>query len=623
MEMKKTTLTLFLIIFLSALTSFKSAGLAKAEVYPLSPGVIHVPGDYSTIQAAVNAANPWDTIIVSNGTYKERVTIDKPLRLIGENRSSTIIDAIRGAYAVKITSNNVTVSGFTLQNTSFDPFAAWGGIWLNNVSNIAIANCTVTQNLHAVWFNTAQKNIFRGNEFVNNTYDFGFFGELPKYFVQDIDSSNTVNGKPIYWLVNQHNVTVPSDAGMVAAVDSTNIRVKDLALGKNGRSVLFVSTNNSFVENVTVEDSEFGIYLLYSHNNTVRNNRASNSPQYGIVLTYSNGNTVSNNNVSHTGYNLKLVTSHQNKITGNILTNSTDMYGLMLDAGCLNNTVSGNIVSFNKQGGIALDDMSRWNVFTHNFVEGNKGPDGGFLLYDGSRDNLIAENTFLNNSWGVKAMSGYEFPYTCKSTIYKNNFLYNTVQTYHDAYTKNHIWDNGAEGNYWSDFVGIDANLDGISDKNYTMDVNNVDLYPLMEPWSRNRTYTVLAGDRNFTVNIVSNSTIGGFHFDQALKHVAFNVTGPSGAKGFFNVTIPKILLNVNNPPYQWGITLDDNLVTLQTIITENGTHTFFYLTYALTTHRIRIIGTDVYPEFSVPAVFLLTVFIATVSVGVLRRKRH
>ncbi|MBX5327171.1 MAG: right-handed parallel beta-helix repeat-containing protein [Candidatus Bathyarchaeia archaeon] len=624
MNVKKTALTIFLIIFLSVWAGFyHSAGFARAGVYPLSPGVIHVPENYSTIQEAVNAASPGDTIIVANGTYKERVIIDKPLRLVGENRSNTIIDASRGAYAVKITSNDVTVSGFTLKNTSTDPFVAWGGVWLNNVSNVTIANCTVTQNLHAVWFNTTQNNVFRGNEFANNTYDFGFFGELPRYFVQDIDSSNTVNGKPIYWLVKQNDVTVPSDAGMVAAVNSTNIRVKDLVLGRNGRSVLFVSTNNSLVENVTATDSEFGIYLLYSYNNTVRNNRVSNSPQYGITLTSSNGNTVRNNNVSHAGYNLKLVTSHQNKIIGNTLTNSTDFYGLMLDAGCLNNTISDNVIRFNAWAGVAFDDQSRWNLFARNLVEYNKGSTGGLELSDGSRDNWIIENTFRNNSYGIRC-TWNENTINQKGIVYKNNFIDNTVQVSNLPYTKNGVWDNGAEGNYWSNFVGIDANMDGISDTAYAMDAYNVDRYPLMEPWSRNRTYTVTVDDRNFTVSIVSNSTIGGFNFDQSLMHVAFNVTGPVGAKGFFNVTIPKILLNVNTPPHQWAITLDGNLVTLQTIITENSTHTFFYLTYDLTTHYVRIIGTNAYPEFPVPAVLLLTLIVVTLSVAVLlRRKRH
>jgi len=45
-------------------------------------------------------------------------------------------------------------------------------------------------------------------------------------------------------------------------------------------------------------------------------------------------------------------------------------------------------------------------------------------------------------------------------------------------------------GNYWSDYIGIDANHDGIGDTPYTIDANNIDRYP---PWW-------YLGDKRFTM---------------------------------------------------------------------------------------------------------------------------
>jgi len=626
--MNKPASVLLLIILIGALVQFNGFGSVRANVSVQSRIIYVGPGgNFTTINAAVANATSGDSIMVANGTYREQVVINKSISLLGENRSNTLIDGMGGAFVIKVISSNVTLSGFTLQNTTLTS-SAWGAIWLGDfsysVSNVTIADCKVTKSFYAVWFGNATNNTFRNNEFVDNVYDFGFFsGSSYRDFTQNVDSTNSVNGKPVYWWIKQNNRTVPSDAGMLVAVNCTNITVKDLKMGHNSASVLFVGTNSSLIENTTISNSNWGIYLLYSYDNTFRNNTLRGNTQYGIALTLSNRSQVDDNYVAGSSWNIKLVTSHQNRIIGNTVTNSTDLDGdgIMLDAGSLYNVVSNNVIRFNQRAGIDLDDQSNWNVLRGNLFEFNTASTGALEFTDGSSYNLVTENTFRQNSYGITSDYSDKYYVHVNNMIYKNNFLNNTVQVANlfAIYNLFSTWDNGAEGNYWSNLVGIDANLDGIIDAPYNVTAFNTDSYPLMQPWSQNRTFQVTVADRTFNVTMLSNSTIGGFDFNQAQAFIAFNVTGPAGAKGFCNVTIPKLLLNVTNLS-EWVVTIDGN--QLDVVKQENDTYTFFYFVYNFTTHQVRIRGTYAFPEFPLSALLLLTLVLTTLSVAVLRRKR-
>ena len=78
---------------------------------------IIVPDDYPTIQEAINNANNGDTIFVRAGTYYENLVLDKSVILSGENRETTIIDAGGIGTVVSLTTNYITVSGFTFTNS--------------------------------------------------------------------------------------------------------------------------------------------------------------------------------------------------------------------------------------------------------------------------------------------------------------------------------------------------------------------------------------------------------------------------------------------------------------------------------------------------------------------------
>ncbi len=55
---------------------------------------IHVPGDYATIQGAINGSSGGDTVLVSSGTYVENIDFTgKAIRVMSENGpGSTTID---------------------------------------------------------------------------------------------------------------------------------------------------------------------------------------------------------------------------------------------------------------------------------------------------------------------------------------------------------------------------------------------------------------------------------------------------------------------------------------------------------------------------------------------------
>ena len=119
--------------------------------------------------------------------------------------------------------------------------------------------------------------------------------------------------------------------------------------------------------------------------------------------------------------------------------------------------------------------------------------------------------------------------------------------------------------------------------------------------------FSTEVGGVEYHISTVSNSQVSGFAFNQSVKTISLNVTGPTGTTGSCSLTIPKTLLG---GPYT--ILIDGSSIT--PIETSNATHSFLYFTYNHSMHKIQIIGTTVIPEFptAISTILLLTMLTAT-----------
>ena len=281
--------------------------------------VILVPDHYPTIQAAVNAASPTNkSILVMPKTYNEHVNINKPLTLVGRDPrpGRTIIDGSGTGTVVTATAGNVMISGFTVQNGGSS--LSDSGITLKNSIGSTISENTILKNYYGINVHSSDSNSIRDNTLLSNNYgiylnhstsitlknnnmmcnkyNFGVFGDSISHFTHDdIDTSNAVNGKPLIYWVDEHNREVPSNAGFVAIVKSTNIFVRGLDLTKNVQGVLLAFTNSSVIERVNTLSNEYGIYLAYSHGNLIIGSEVSNN-FVGIYQRNSDENIIYHNN---------------------------------------------------------------------------------------------------------------------------------------------------------------------------------------------------------------------------------------------------------------------------------------------------------------------------------------
>jgi parallel beta-helix repeat protein len=291
-------------------------------------------------------------------------------------KNTTITKSYYGIFLNSSSSNtlsddNVTANGIgfylfassndnTLSGNNVTANSAYG-IYLDNSSSNVLSDNNITANrLFGIDLYSCSDNTLSGNVMANNTYNLAVYGFVLSDFVNSIDVSNLVDGKPVYYLIGQSNVvispqTCPEGVGYLGLVNCKNITVQGLTLDKNFPGLLIANTNDS----------------------RIADNNVTASSNYGMLLCYSSGDIASGNDII-----------------------ANDAYGIF--AYCLNNsTLSDNNATADHGGGIALDSSSG-DVVSGNSFTANNG--GGVVLFSSS-GNSIFHNDFWNNVPQAQASS--------------------------------------------------------------------------------------------------------------------------------------------------------------------------------------------------------------------------
>lgn len=258
-----------LIIGATALGSLLVSGIASAATF-------NVPLDYSTIQAAVTAADPGDTITVDAGTYMENVVVDRALTLQGAGASSTFVDAGNTGAAFQILANDVTIDGFTVQNGGS---GLNSGIWMGDPMNVTISHNTFTNNMFGIWADCGGNCVIENNLF---------------------DGNNTTGG---------------SGAGGISA-DSTNgltIRNNEFKNEMEGNPILLQAVGlgahtNLEVSGNSLHDNAFsGVYALGVDGGIFTGNTIVATDATGLSFSGGNTNiTITNNSITNSARGIRI-----------------------------------------------------------------------------------------------------------------------------------------------------------------------------------------------------------------------------------------------------------------------------------------------------------------------------
>jgi parallel beta-helix repeat protein len=351
-----------------------------------------------------------NTLIGNNASYNNQDGI----ALVPASRNNTLRGNIadnnnRDGIHLEDTYNNTLIGNNASINNG-------SGIYLIFDSNNILIDNKAFNNRYGIFLIASTNDTLIKNIMKENKYNFGLEADVQSDFLNNqIDSTNLVNDKPIYYIKDVNNVVYDSstNAGTFYCLSCVNVTIKDLNLNANSYGIFLWNTSYSRIQNITASDNEQGIFLSNSSNNSLKNNILNdNTYNFGISeyydeLTYNNQIDITNSVDGKPIY-------YMNYASDSIFDSSV-IAGTFYCISCVNVTIKDLNLNANRYG------IFLWNTSYSKIqnITVSKNLHGIFLI--NSINNTLESNDLSNNYYGIDLVN------SSNNTVNNNNVSSNSI----------------------------------------------------------------------------------------------------------------------------------------------------------------------------------------------------
>ncbi len=337
------------------------------------------PGD--DLQAILDDANSGDVIKLSPGTYQGNFIVKNSITLQGA--PGAILDGQGHNDTLRVSAPDVTLRQLTIRNWGDNLTDMNAGIFVEpEATGVVIEENDLQGDTTGVWLQQTS-----GAKVLNNKIE------------GNINIRSTDRGNGIHLNV----------------VNNVEVRGNEVWNTRDGLYII-ASQDNRLIDNY-MHDLRYGVHYMYSHNNRIERNRVKNT-RVGYAMMQSRDLTVVDNS-----------------------SEQTQDYGILLNF-ITNSTFTGN----------RIDSVIQQRN------KGVSGAEGKAVFIYNSLYNELLNNQFSNSEIGIHLTAGSE-----ENVIAGNSFVNNTLQVKYVA-TRTQEWSKDGRGNYWSNYLGWDMTDNGVGE---------------------------------------------------------------------------------------------------------------------------------------------------------------